>query len=166
MPSGDLESLKVPCPSCGHLNYPGRLICDSCGADLPKTLETPAPPPAPKERPGCVTAYAILLGFVGLAGLIYRDIGLLTAALSIVIAYGLWKLKNWARILLIIFASLETAILIFSWIPLAITGVAEYSYSYIPYSSDLTFSIFWSIGRLIVNIIVIWWFASHREYFD
>jgi hypothetical protein len=169
MPAGDLESLKVPCPSCGHVNYPGRLTCENCGINLPKTLEVPVLPPATKERPGCVTFYAGLLIIGGVLGVLTgifsrnelvflgmtRGIILLVATLRMAIAYGLWKLKNWARILVIVFLLWNT------------TGMIRSSISRIAMSGpDVRFLIAYGIISLIFYTITIWWFASHKEYFN
>ncbi len=152
MPAGDLESPEVPCPSCGHLNDPGRLICDSCGADLPKTFETPAPPPAPQERPGCVTAYAILLAFGGAIRFFFAltfDSAwtLLGATLDILAAYGLWNRKNWGRILAMV---------------LGVLGIFYYTLLDV----YTRYGVIGFLISLIINGIIIWWFAFHREYFN
>jgi uncharacterized membrane protein (DUF2068 family) len=65
------------------------------------------------ERPVGVTAAAVLITFIGIAGLMARvraaDMSFasaiwLTAHISaLVIAVGLWKLKNWAHWLFIVF---------------------------------------------------------------
>jgi hypothetical protein len=79
------------------------------------------------ERPGCLTAYAVLLfistGLVAIAAVSYGIGYMLSkaryvwelyilaalciiACVSFILARGLWQLKNWARILAIVLQSL------------------------------------------------------------
>jgi hypothetical protein len=193
MASGDLDSLnKIPCPSCGHLNAPGRLTCESCGTNLLKTPSYAAAMPGarpgrvtPKERPGCVTVYAVLLGIGGAAtslqgiGLFAEEVGLsesLTCGISLLfsafyfsMAYGLWNLKNWGRILVIVSRSLQIAVQLCAWVAL-IAMAMVYSLgnghdASIGLEVWLIITLFALVG-LAVNIVIIWWFASHKEYFN
>jgi hypothetical protein len=133
--------------------------------------------PAQKQRPGCVTAYAVLLwigaALVGLGGPIVGitaasemgEYALLTlcitavaigaAALNVTIGWGLWRLKNWARILVIVFQSLGVLSSLASLcLVLGDSGTAEPT------------SICSTILGLAVNGYIIYWFASNSEYFS
>lgn len=81
------------------------------------------------ERPGCVTAYAVLLGIaavlLALGGWIGGGVlmsegddeigplilvaGTIGAVLYFVIARGLWQMRNWARVLVMVVAGLSIA---------------------------------------------------------
>ena len=77
---------------------------------------------AASHRPGCVTAYALLQGIGGLliiiAGLVLMsDLGggggalmflfmLALGGLGFAVAWGLWNMKNWARLVVVAFTSL------------------------------------------------------------
>jgi hypothetical protein len=113
----DLQSTPektVYCSSCGHPNLSWRSVCEKCRAQL----ATPDRPYAPAhwERPGCVTAYAVLLwigtAIVGIGGpisalaiasetedgvllaLFIAAVAIGAAALNAVIGWGLWHLKK------------------------------------------------------------------------
>jgi predicted amidophosphoribosyltransferase len=57
-----MSANTVICPSCGHKNPMWQTRCQQCGADL-TSLTTPSS--YMLERPGCVTAYALLNAIVG-----------------------------------------------------------------------------------------------------
>jgi len=132
------EGDSIVCNSCGQLNPAWRTECKNCGkrlmlgsASRSATLSTARNRilrPQLLERPGCVTAYAVLLGiiaaFAGLAGLLFgfttminREFNLAAGlVLSVVmlavggfyimVSRGLWELKNWARIVIIVTSSI------------------------------------------------------------
>ena len=138
----------------------------------------------PRERPGCVTVYAVLLGIgagmialggiVGgtglmsasygskLAGQAVMAVAIILATLYFLLARGLWNLKNWARIIVIVtnalgeMSNLLAVIRGFSGSPLE-----AYGYQGVP-----TAAICGSAGGLMVGAYVLYWFITHREYFD
>lgn len=164
-------SSGVYCPSCGRFNASWRSVCEQCHTQL-------APPDRPTSaslhtRPGCVTVYAILLGagafFLAISSLIGGiivlgsdvAIGLLLmvggsalAALEFLIARGLWNMRNWARIIVIILQILGVLNgLLQMFLRIAIFGSV----------SLIDIGIF--ILGLAIGGYVIYWFASHGEYF-
>lgn len=74
------------------------------------------------ERPGCITAYAVLLGFAGVIfalggilmsegddGLVLFLGGIVGALLCFVLARGLWQMRKWARVLAMVVVGLGIA---------------------------------------------------------
>lgn len=168
------EERTVYCSSCGHPNPSWRSQCENCRTQLATPDRSY---PTQKERPGCVTAYAVLLwisaALVGLGGPIFgfafasemrEDVLLIlfavavaigAAALNAAIGWGLWRLKNWARILVIVFQGLGVlSNLATLCIVLGNSGAAE------PTSLCST------IIGLAVSGYIIYWFASNSEYFS
>jgi hypothetical protein len=168
------EEKIVYCSSCGHPNLSWRSVCENCRA----RLVTPDKPyiPVQKQRPGCVTAYAVLLwivaALVGIGGPIagfaladeMGDGALLAlfisvaaigaAALNVVIGWGLWRL-NWARILVIVFQSLGV-----------VSSLASLCLALGVSSGEVEpTSLCSTIGGLAVNGYIIYWFASNSEHF-
>jgi hypothetical protein len=114
-----------------------------------------------RQRPGCVTAF-VLLNVVGATLLVLGQIftvalrtyvdeadilGLVTAlvlaGLTVAVAIGLWQLKNWARIAIIVLLSLNMLLLVvfvFSGILPAVIG-------------------------LLIDGFIIYWFATNKQYF-
>ncbi len=176
---GDSQSTlekTVYCPSCGHPNPSWRSVCENCQAQL----ATPDRPYAPAhwERPGCVTAYAVLLwigaALVGIGGpivglaiasetgdgvllsLFIAAVAIGAAALNVVIGWGLWHLKNWARILVIVFQGLG-----------ALSNLASLCLALGISSGEVeTASLCSTIGGLALSSYIIYWFASNSEYFS
>jgi len=148
---GDL----IYCSACGHPNPPWRYECEECKTSLVK-------PEAggfsrSRERPGCVTAYAILLwiGAVGAtlggvaAGISEGEVlvvlgGLVAGGLELGLGIGIWRLKNWARIIVMVLQGLGV-----------IVGLISL------FMGNLI-----SIVSLAVGGYILYWFASHGEYFD
>jgi type II secretory pathway pseudopilin PulG len=113
------------CQRCGSTLAPGARFCNTCGTAVPMTA---AAAPISMARPGLVTAISILqflgalfmlpLGIFGLVseahstqadrpfgialGVVLIVIGLLNLAAGI----GLWKMREWGRILQIVLASI------------------------------------------------------------
>jgi hypothetical protein len=130
----------------------------------PASQDEPAPSQLYK-RPGCVTAYAVILGIgavlVGLLGIISIFASVSDADLSIgpaiiflaaavvdfLIARGVWRLKNWARIAVIVVQSLG---ILFSLLGLFAQALP----------------VFGTVIGLGVSGYIVYWFASHSEYFD
>jgi hypothetical protein len=117
---------------------------------------------SPRQRPGCVTAFVILVGIgvalsvltsiIGVSVAPYVDTGsmieiVITVASAILygaIAVGLWQLKNWARIAVIVLLGLNLLLLI-----------------------ALLFSgLFFAVIGLLIGGYCLYWFAAHAEYFN
>jgi hypothetical protein len=169
------EERTVYCASCGHPNPSWRSSCENCQARL--VTPNGAYGSAQKERPGCVTAYAVLLwigaALVGLGGPIFgiaiaseigEDVSLTlciaavaigAAALNVVIGWGLWRLKNWARILVIVFQSLGV-----------LSSLASLCLAFGSSGEVEPTSLCSTIGGLAINTYIIYWFASNSEHFS
>lgn len=87
----------------------------------PPSTHTPSTN-ATGERPGCVTAYAVLLGIAGVIfalggilmsegddGLLLFVGGIIGALLCFVLARGLWRMRKWARVLAMVVVGLGIA---------------------------------------------------------
>ena len=161
----------IYCSSCGHFNPAWRSQCEQCQTSLARP-GTPVRSYA-KSRPGCVTAYAVLLG-VGAAIMVVG--GLLSGisegeflillvlvilgVLYFLLARGLWLLRNWARIIVIVTHSLGMAGAIISACLALGSGSSGYAYT------DPTYS-FCSAGiSLAISGYIIYWFSSNKDYFD
>lgn len=166
---------NILCPSCGYSNAAWRSECERCQTKLKspnRSTYTYEP-----ERPGCVTAYAIFIGIVagliaigglfggfylmggeghnsGLAGLFVILVAGGGAVLEIVIARGLWLLKNWARILVIVLQSLSILINLISMC-VSLSGSSDNSGT----------SIAGKIIATVINAYIVYWFANNGEYF-
>jgi hypothetical protein len=130
-------------------------------------------PPTRYKRPGCLTLYiayllisapfvllTALLGVMSRGGRIYPLIaGTIQLIVNAVVAMGLWRLHNWARIAVIVLHSL--LILMFVLL-VALAGIA--SLSGIP-ATPLT-EILYSLGATAVNALIVYWFAKNGHYFD
>ena len=129
--------------------------------------DRPAHSGSPK-RPGCVTAYAVFLviafAVTALGGIIEAGghiSAIFTASVLAVLCFllvrGLWRLRNWARIIVIVLQSL----MLLSGLRLVYGTLRSYSYisDPIPYVT----------GQFVAAAVVgyvLYWFASRREYFD
>jgi hypothetical protein len=150
-----------------------RQILESRGVEpgpqgQPAAAGVAAQPTRP-ARPGCVTAFAILM-VAGAALLIlrsilgialsssvgnYLDMGdtalaefATTACLAVpylAVAVGLWLMKNWARIGVIVLLSLNLVLLV----ALLFTGALAFP----------------ALFGLLVNGYCLYWFAAHGEHF-
>lgn len=179
LPSADAQPISVHsgkyCSACGHLNAAWRSECEQCQTKLTLPKRSTY---YERERPGCVTAYAILIGVVaslvaiggfvsglnlmasegrnsGLAGLLVIIIAGGVAGLEFLIARGLWQLKNWARILVIVLQSLS---ILTSLISLCVSLSGSSDYSGIRIAGTII-----GIG---INVYIIYWFAGNSEYFQ
>ena len=126
-------------------------------------------------RPGCVTAYAVLLGigsvvmlltgillirevYGAIEGLLYIGIAGLLAALYFLLARGLWLQKNWARVVVIVLQSLGIASGLLSACA-AIVSSGPYEPSPLPTICGALVGI--GISAYIIN-----WFATNKYYFE
>ena len=114
-----------------------------------------------RQRPGCITAFVILLmagvclsvlqqglslalaPYVDEGNYIGIGVALALAILIIAVAIGLWRLMNWARIAIIVLLSLNMLLLaafVFSGFLVALIG-------------------------LLVDGYIIYWFATNKQHF-
>lgn len=170
------QSGGIYCSACGYLNPAWRSECEKCRTKL-VSPDRPAYPGS-RERPGCVTAYVVLLSIgAGLTvlGTIVVGIGMMAESseyagggvfligaaivagvLYFLLARGLWLLRNWARIIVIVMQSLGILGNLLSM--LGALGSSEYM-------SNSASAICGSLGGLALGGYVLYWFASHGEYF-
>ncbi len=177
------QDTTIYCAACGHPNPSWRSHCEKCTSQLVARLDRPAdtytsmPPSvsaAPRERPGCVTLYAALLflgaalvaivGFVvaarvasssGNVALSLAELaGLwIVAALYFLLARGLWRLKNWARIIIIVIQGLGVVVdFLLLCVSVGGSGNAQNLIS--------------SLVGLVTGGIILYWFSAHGEYFS
>jgi hypothetical protein len=115
-----------------------------------------------RQRPGCVTAFAILVVIGAIFSVLNQFIPVISgsawdegniigavvalslAGLSIAVAVGLWRLKNWARIATIVLLGLNMLIL-----------VALLASGFYP-----------AVIGILVNGYCIYWFAANKQYFE
>lgn len=169
------QSAVVYCATCGFSNPTWRWECEKCHAQLAR----PAQPATalPHDRPGCLTAYAILLGiasgFIGLGGLAVGVVqvgqpgnagaGLVTMTIAVTVGVlyglltrGIWRMRNWARVVVIVLQGIACAINVLS-------ACASLSTSSSTASGPVLLAAF---AGLAISGVIIYWFASHGEYFD
>jgi len=140
-------------------------------------------PSSARERPGCVTAYAVLLGIAAalialggivggismmadrygsvLVGFVTIVIASVIAVLYFLLARGLWLLRNWARIIVIVLQSLGILVSL-----LSMCGTLAASSGSYGYQSNPGAAICGAVVGLAIGGYIIYWFASHGEYFD
>jgi hypothetical protein len=130
--------------------------------------------PRSDKRPGCLTAYALLLGLVAVlhsggvifslvVAVIFQDtaalpvgglaLQLAVAVVELLIAWGVWQLRNWARTAVIVLQSLGIVVIL-----LGVGANLE--------GADAALS----LGAVLIGVgtsgYIIYWFASHGKYFD
>jgi len=95
----------------------------------------------------------------------FSALSLFLSVLLFFLGWGLWKLKKWARIIVIVLHSLGVLGSLGS-----MCGILGLAYSYEPYRyHDPTAAIYGAIAGLMIGgyiIYIICWFASHGECFD
>ena len=130
------------------------------------------------ERPGCITYYSIFLGIVGgIFGLLISFVGILSikenifsGMISIImgiaftifyvfIAIGLWKLKKWSRITLIILQGLGMLVY---YIRIIITLLQKGKDAS---STTLVFTICGILAITLVSGSILLWFIRNGKYF-
>jgi hypothetical protein len=128
---------------------------------------TPAAPQATAvERPGCVTAYAVLSALAGIfvVGLSLATVGemdsaaswlvsLASGALALIVAPGLWRMRNWARLLVITLQGLGIVVTL-------LTACQTLQYG----AEPVVFVV--ALVQLIVSGSILWWFAENGYLFD
>lgn len=171
----------IYCSVCGHFNPSWRSECEKCRSQLISSNR-----PAYSnfhDRPGCVTVYAgllgILAGLVAIGGVIagtsmLGDSSSSPLGLSLIVgvcaiagsyfllARGLWRLRNWARIIVIVLQSLGVIGNLLS-VLLALGTTTNAPYGYGP---DLAWSSTGALVGLVIGGYTLYWFASHGEYFS
>jgi len=143
----------IYCSKCGAANASWRSTCEHCGMALLSPATGAAYDTRP-GRPGYLTTYAILtwIGAVivlvgGLATMVSEGLlgllGVLSAAVLIVVGLGVWRQREWARISVIVIQGLS---------------ILSETISLVTGESTGLFEIAISVGLII-------WFARHGEHF-
>ena len=138
------------------------------------------PSAAPRTRPGCLTAYALLLLVsAGLAGVgmvlggvaqASKDFavgtalilgGAITAGQIGSLARGLWRLRNWARMVVIVVQGLTVVVyalgVVVSLAGPAVPGIAQF---------DPVAGLCSAVVGLAISGSILGWFARNRKLFD
>ncbi len=182
------------CVRCGSdardVHVKTKLVGEPAAVVQPKPTATPEqqPPPSaiiPTKRPGCVTAYAVLLilgaGLFALTGLSggvsFSELGsaaagtitiaaFVVAAIYVVVAIGLWQLKNWARILILIISGLGIASGILALISVFLTPVGNVpAYLQSSYYAGKAMALITGLISLGINSTIYEWFRKNKRYF-
>ena len=172
---------SVACPSCGMANPGWRKTCDRCGNSLGtsegRTVQR-------SGRPGCVTFYALMLGVASLlltlgavlavaaamemesqspegpAMLLLALVAAIAFALFILLlATGLWRMKRWARIVVLWLNGLEifATVILFAF-KAVVDGVDVSAPSMLEALGGLA-------GGILVPGIIFAWFAKNGDRF-
>ena len=153
------------CPACGKRNSRGE-FCSGCGAA------------GDKGRPGCLTAYAILLWMQAagwLLGILFSAVGfsgdssvatvvffaswfLIQVVLAVATGIGIWRMRKWGWTLAIVFQFVPI-VAYWLYFALSLTGAVE------PVG-DLTTFVCTSVMVLTYSGVIIAWFVRNRTLFD
>jgi len=189
---------KNYCSNCGHPNPLWAVACEKCfkrltpvdGVDFSKLKVM-------RSRPGCITAYAILLfisaglAVLGGAAFVIMTIELrspssplaqsglgsqpwwgfistfalaasvISVGFNLFMGWGLWNLKNWARILVIVLTSLGALGSLGSLVSLVAMTVLNPSNNHANPMATLVSSLI----NLVIAGIIIFWFSTNGDYF-
>jgi RNA polymerase subunit RPABC4/transcription elongation factor Spt4 len=157
------SSADLYCVRCGTFTPATEPVCSHCGHDGPpfRGRSTAARfHEDAVERPGCVTAYVILsvVGTVFLIGLLVFAAGLdldpdlmsvvwlaalIGTPITLLAAWGLWRMRNWAR-----------------WIVLITTGLSMTADAFEVLAGDAS-----SVISLLVGGIIVYWFKKNADKF-
>ena len=127
-------------------------------------------------RPGCVTAYAFYLWFCALLaivgvvvaagvrwdtseGLLMIGIPCTVAAICVVVGIGLWRLENWARLVVIVVQSVVLTVVTPYAVVTLIRSVREIGVLALAEMGG-------PLLLLLLNGYVVIWFASSRDRFE
>ena len=122
----------------------------------------PPPPlaPAQTDRPGCVTTYAVLLIIGGIAsavlGVILDDavflaIGSVLGVAKVIIAVGLFRQRNWARVGVIAL--------------MGISILAQLYSAFVGLSSGATELVLQAAATIVVPLFILSWFVRNKQHF-
>jgi hypothetical protein len=189
----------ITCPGCGHQNPIWNTTCEKCYKKLSNSAVSDITNRRIiRSRPGCITAYAILIfigaGFTALSGLILatlffvgtkgtdintqlfggRDIGAVgtiglfvmlgiiafITLLYIVLGWGLWNLKNWARWIVIVLTGMGICGNLLSFIQPFIRSSANSQ------GTPIIATISGGLFSIVLSGIIIYWFSTNGDYFN
>lgn len=122
----------------------------------------PPPPlaPAQTDRPGCVTTYAVLLIIGGVASAVlgvflddavFLAIGSVLGVANVIIAVGLFRQRNWARVGVIAL--------------MGISILAQLYSVFVGLSSGATELVLQAVASIVVPIFILSWFARNKQHF-
>ncbi len=200
--------LTQQCPHCGSYNVESAAVCYFCKKELPRKAATELSPTAapsaaaaraPEDssveyrRPGCVTAYALLLFFSGLVGIcsaLYlpsviasdpmalareypeiRELDLqaveaflnffkyylifffLYSVITLLVGWGLWTMRNWARIVILVIQGLSLAASLFLlFYSVAVSG------------GNLLICGVFTVSLIFPAWVFLWFFLNRRQF--
>ncbi len=169
----DMNDEMSVCPQCQAERGESDQICPNCGY---RFVDQKA------RRPGFVTAYVILscllatigsiygiassvevMGIVPSTGWFLIPIWIGTVILYWVAGIGLWKLKNWARILTIVIHALGLLSVCSRFNAIIRLSTTFYRGGY---DDRLWLAILGLVVNLLVRGYVVYWFLGHRELFE
>ncbi len=140
---------------------------------------------AQRERPGCVTAYAIIIwigaglgliaGLCGLSGvlgtgggrlggfeIIVMGVVLVLVAINVVTGIGLWQMKKWGWAIVIVIHGLSV---ILGLLTMALTLLTVFSASSELMVAEPTV-LCSNLSSLAVSGFILYWFVTNRELFN
>jgi len=202
-PQPQASANGVYCTNCGQYNASWRSTCERCSTQLVRTAAARVPPTGQpgqarsgyyasaagysqtghtsyaygyaRERPGCLTAYVILMviatvgivfltlsltsslssyGSSGVTG-IYTLILIGAAIYNFIAAYGIWNLKNWGRIMVMIGIGLSIA-----------SNVLQLCTALSASSSSSQGTLIGTIIGIPLASYVFYWFYNNGELFE
>ena len=147
--------------------------------------ELHADKPAKRERPGCVTVYAILAWLsggiyaigalcLGLSGVGLADGGLgsyeiclggamlLFAAVPIATGIGLWQMRKWGWALVVIVQGLAVILGLLS-LGLSLLLLPSASSEFVAFNSSVLIT---SLANIAISGFIVYWFVKNRELFN
>jgi hypothetical protein len=164
------------CPQCKAAKVELGHVCQNCGYEfVDQSL----------RRPGIVTAYVIISCIIAVAASIsgiasgvrmmraFAGLGWFSVAISggsailyCVVGIGLWRLKNWARVVTMILHALGILGIFSSFLSvvrsMTSSSLLYGGYNY-PFSPPLMLLVL--VVGLCVRGYTIYWFSAHEEYF-
>ncbi|MBK8045929.1 MAG: hypothetical protein IPK16_01595 [Anaerolineales bacterium] len=141
----------IACPYCGELNESTYVHCRQCDTLLLTDAARAVVLPQASQRSGCVLVYAAFLGGTAVAlvtaAIAAHDASagwtLLLAAFEALVAFGLWRHRNWARFTVIVMQCLNV---LFGLILIA-TGSLE------------------GIALAAIGATIAYWFYANDQFF-
>lgn len=200
--------LTQQCPHCGSKNAESAAVCYVCKKELPRSAASPQSPAAaaapnrektPEDsfpgyrRPGCLTAYALLIflsGILGICSALYlpafvakdpmllageypeireldpQALGIFMGFLKyylvffflysvgmLLVGWGLWTMRNWARIIILVVQGFSLAVsLLALFYSIAVSGV------------NLFVCGVYSISLIFPAWVFLWFFLNRRHF--
>jgi hypothetical protein len=137
------------------------------------------------ERPGCVSAYAILLwissalgliglfclisglapifeGGLGLIELLLAGVGLVVLAVYVITGIGLWQMKKWGWALVVVMQGASLILGLLSMLLAILTLAASGG----DFAASQPAALLSTFASALVNVFILYWFIKNRALFD